>query len=182
MKSLPIKHRHRGKTICDLVNNLVFCVGLNTLNKTQILTAEDCVELRSKILRPGQPIELCKYPEDTLTTTIHLGIYEGSQLICTGTLLQKNCSLFPEITTAYQLRGMATDHDFQGQGLGRELLEKAEVVLKTKNCPLFWFNARVSAFGFYQKCGFELKGDFFDIPRVGPHKIMFKRLSEPSGN
>lgn len=176
MKSPQTKHHHRGKIICDLANNLVFCVGLNTSNKTQILTASDCVELRSKILRPGQPIELCQYPEDTLTTTIHLGIYEGSQLVCTGTLLQKNCSLFPEITTAYQLRGMATDHDFQGHGLGRQLLEKAEEVLKTKNCPLFWFNARVSAFGFYEKCGYELRGDFFDIPLVGPHKIMFKKL------
>lgn len=145
-------------------------------NKTQILTATDCIELRSRVLRPGQPIELCKYPEDSLATTIHLGIYRDSKLICTGTLLQKNCPLFSEVTTAYQLRGMATDHDFQGQGLGRELLEKAEELLIGKNCPLLWFNARESAFGFYQKCGFELKGDFFEIPLVGPHKIMFKRL------
>lgn len=149
---------------------------MNTSNKTQIVTAIDCIKLRSKILRPGQPIELCKYPEDQSPSTIHLGIYEGPHLICTGTLLQKNCSLFPEITTAYQLRGMATDHDFQGQGLGRKLLEKAEEVLKNKKCPLIWFNARESAFAFYQKCGFELKGDFFDIPGVGPHKVMFKTL------
>ncbi len=151
---------------------------MNTLNKTQILTATDCIELRSRVLRPGQPIELCKYPEDSLASTIHLGIYEGPRLICTGTLLQKNCPLFPEFTTAYQLRGMATDHEFQGHGLGRELLEKAENILKNKKCPLFWFNARESAFGFYLKCGFELKGDMFDIPRVGPHKIMFKKLLE----
>lgn len=155
---------------------------MKTENKTQIITAIDCLDLRSKILRPGQPIDLCKYPEDTFATTIHLGIYEGRHLVCTGTLLQKNCSLFPEITTAYQLRGMATDHDFQGRGLGRELLEKAEEILIEKKCPLFWFNARESAFGFYQKCGFELKGDFFDIPLVGPHKIMFKKLmKKPTG-
>ncbi len=145
-------------------------------HKVEIITASDCIELRSRVLRPGQPIELCKYPEDSLATTIHLGIFKDSQLICTGTLLETKCSLFPETTESYQLRGMATDHDFQGQGLGRELLEKAEEILIGKNCSMLWFNARESAFGFYQKCGFDLKGDFFDIPLVGPHKIMFKEF------
>lgn len=146
--------------------------------KTEFISAAETFNLRSRVLRPGLPTELSHFPGDEASTTIHLGIRdsETSEVICNGTLMQNICPLFPEHTTAYRLRGMATDPNYQGKGLGKILIAFAEEVLKKKQISFFWFNARQSAFGFYEKCGYQMTGELFDIPTVGPHKVMYKIL------
>jgi hypothetical protein len=42
--------------------------------KVQKISAEDTIDLRQRILRPGQPIEVCHYREDHFPTTFHLVI------------------------------------------------------------------------------------------------------------
>jgi predicted GNAT family N-acyltransferase len=41
---------------------------------------------------------------------------------------------------------------------------------------MIWCNARLSAVRFYEKLGFETRGDEFDIPDVGPHVVMWRTL------
>lgn len=144
--------------------------------KVQIISAEETIDLRSRILRPGQNLELCHYPEDHLSTTFHLGIREKNHVICNGTFIQQAHIQFPHAKLPYRLRGMASDKDFQGRGLGSRLLKEAFVHLKNKNCDLIWFNARVSAEGFYDKLGFQKIEEIFDIPTIGPHKVMYCSL------
>jgi len=43
--------------------------------------------------------------------------------------------------------------------------------------PLIWCNARTSAVEFYRKLGWEILGTEFDVPDVGPHFHMWRRVA-----
>ena len=43
--------------------------------------------------------------------------------------------------------------------------------------PQLWCNARTPAVGFYQRMGWAVVSDVFEIPTAGPHVRMTKRLS-----
>jgi GNAT superfamily N-acetyltransferase len=140
------------------------------------ISALQTIDLRTRILRPGQPIEICHYPEDNLSSTFHLGIFHGDRIVANGTFMQFAHKDFPEARNPYRLRGMASDFEYQGQGLGSMILQNAEMILKSMNCDLLWFNAREKAFRFYEKNGFLITGNMFDIAGAGPHKVMYKWL------
>lgn len=152
--------------------------------KIQHITAEQAHPLRARVLRPGQPIENCRYNEDHLPTTFHLGVFIEDKInnqledkiVCNGTFMKDISAYFPDEASAYRLRGMATDPDYRGLQLGSSLLNAAEDILRQKNCRLLWFNAREAAFPFYEKNGFQYIGDMFDIATIGPHKVMYKYL------
>lgn len=145
--------------------------------KINFITDDETMDLRSRILRPGQPLEACRYEEDKLSSTFHLGIKENGAVICNGTFIFNVCPLFPKELSAYRLRGMATEPKYRGLHLGSKLLQAAEKILIEKGCHLLWFNARESAFAFYEKNQYEGAGELFDLPLIGPHRVMYKKLS-----
>ncbi len=67
---------------------------------------------------------------------------------------------------------MATDPEFQGIGAGKRLMTFAIEHIKAQRADMIWCNARVIAIPFYEKMGFEIKGDQFEIPGIGPHFLM----------
>ena len=72
----------------------------------------------------------------------------------------------------WQLRGMATVPTVRGQGHGAALVRRVEDVVRGWGGWLLWCNARVAAVAFYERLGWEVVGDEFDIPTVGaafPH-------------
>lgn len=145
------------------------------------ITSLQTIDLRTRILRPGQPIEVCHFPTDNLSSTFHLGAFVHEEgfapvLAANGTFVKDANALFPDAQNPYRLRGMATDTHYQGMGLGSQILQQGEMLLKVLNCDLFWFNAREKAFSFYEKNGFTVVGDLFDIPGAGLHKVMYKWL------
>ena len=142
----------------------------------QSITANETLALRSSVLRPGRDIEECRYPEDLLPTTFHLGGMVEDKIVCTGTFMKDICAYFPTEDSAYRLRGMATQPEFRGLQMGSGILKKAEKILSQRGCKLLWFNARESAFLFYEKNGFLYQGEMFDIAHIGPHKVMYKWL------
>ena len=81
-------------------------------------------------------------------------------------------------TNAYQLRGMAVLSEYQGKGLGMRILKSGEEALIERKAEILWMNARLVAVPFYEKQGYQKKGTAFDIPGIGPHFIMFKRLAQ----
>lgn len=142
----------------------------------QHITASQCIDLRTRILRPGQPIKICHYPEDHLTSTFHLGAVIDGKIVANGTFIKNVHPDFTEAKNPYRLRGMATDISYRNLGLGSKILQRGEMILKSLNCDLLWFNARETAFNFYRKNGFYLHREMFDIPGAGPHKVMYKWL------
>lgn len=132
------------------------------------------MDLRMRILRPLHPREACQYAEDDFETTFHLGIFENGKVISNGTFMQQAQPKLSEAKYPYRLRGMATDLNQQKKGLGQKIILAAENELRKRNCDLLWFNARVSAEGFYKKLGYTAIEDIFNIDTIGPHKIMYK--------
>jgi predicted GNAT family N-acyltransferase len=142
--------------------------------EVSFISSEQALDLRMRILRPLQPREACIYAEDNNETTFHLGIIENEKVISNGTIIKQAQPQLPKAMRPYRLRGMATDNNQQKKGLGRKIILAAEVELKKRNCDLLWFNARVSAEGFYKKLGYAALEEIFNIDTIGPHKIMYK--------
>ena len=71
---------------------------------------------------------------------------------------------------------MATLPDYRSQGLSQALLRMAFPIIKQNFCTLLWCNARISAKGFYEKVGFEPKGEIFEVEGIGPHILMWTKI------
>lgn len=140
----------------------------------EISTTETLL-LRQKVLKPFLRPEECINDGDDLPTTYHLGLFHQNKLISTATFLLES---HPDFSAGcpYRLRGMATDGMYQGQGFGQKLLRYGVEHLRHKRCDLIWFNARASAFHFYEKLGFLHHGQLFELKNIGPHKVMYKPL------
>jgi len=139
------------------------------------ISAQETLIIRHPVLREGKPIENCHFDGDDLDSTQHFGLYENNQIEGVISLFKNNNPLF-EDKFQIQIRGMAVLKNNQGKGFGRLLVDHSEKELKLQNVTLIWFNARENAVGFYQKMGYEILGNSFNIPDVGIHYVMWKKL------
>lgn len=132
------------------------------------------LDLRSRILRNGKPLAECTFPTDQVEGIFHLAFYVDEEISTIASFFPNNYKDSKEL--GYQLRGMATDLPHTGKGYGKQLIEFAVEYIKNTNAQYIWCNARSSAVKFYQKLGFELVSDEFEIAGVGPHYEMILKL------
>jgi len=140
------------------------------------ISAEETIAVRWPILRPGFPRETAIFPGDEVDSTIHLGGYVDGRLVGVASIYIAAMPGHPEVTAAWQLRGMATLPEVRGAGVGRALLTACEDAARGVAGAFLWCNARVTAAEFYRKHGWCVIGDEFDIPTVGPHYRMRREL------
>ena len=83
---------------------------------------------------------------------------------------------------AQRLDGLLVDHrdfihrdvkEYQGQDFGYKLVKYAITFLKKNKVKLLWCDARINAIPFYEKTGLKTIGDFYSIPKIGRHKLMY---------
>ncbi|GAA4886333.1 GNAT family N-acetyltransferase [Flaviramulus aquimarinus] len=139
------------------------------------INSEEAYKVRHPVLREGKPIESCVFDGDDFETTIHLGLYYKTKLVGVCSFLKNNHDAISE-TAQYQLRGMAVLEKYQGKGLGNSILDYGENLLKKKDSQIIWCNAREVAVYFYQKCGYSIIGQPFNIKYIGMHYIMQKKI------
>jgi predicted GNAT family N-acyltransferase len=139
------------------------------------ISAAETIPLRHAVLRPGRPVETAFFPGDDLKSTRHFGAIRNGQLLCIASLFEAELPDEPGVA-AIQLRGMATATEAQRTGLGRALVLGCVAFARQQGARILWCNARHYACGFYAKLGFEIVGDEFDIPDVGPHYRMRLKL------
>jgi L-Ala-D/L-Glu epimerase len=132
-------------------------------------TADSLIALRWKVLRPGRPESTAHFAEDDLPTSAHFAALDAQGRVI-------GCASVMDKSGGLQLRGMATDPQWRGKGVGQALLLAVQAHAHARGQSL-WCNARVSAVGFYAKLGWRREGEQFDVPDVGPHYLM--RLDEP---
>lgn len=136
----------------------------------------DTYPIRQQILRPGRPLEEVKFSGDTEKTTVHLGAFLEGELIGIATFVKNPHQDFKD-QEQYQLRGMAVLPEIQKKQIGQRLLQWGETFLKTeRKAELLWCNARKSAVEFYRKNNYRTHGDYFEIPNVCTHIVMYRRL------
>lgn len=141
--------------------------------KPRFATLEEILPLRQAVIIAGTGRTSPYFDGNTDATTRHVGVFDRTQCVGCATWLASEWEGSP----AAQLRGMATDPAYRGQGLGRAMLEFADVeVARALDVNVFWCNAREPAVGFYEKAGWRRVSELFMVDGVGPHYRMCKQL------
>lgn len=141
----------------------------------QKITAVETFPVRHPVLRGGKPIESCRFDGDELDTTTHFGLFLHNDLIGVISIFENKNSLF-NAAKQFQIRGMAVLEVHQKKGFGADLVNYAERFIDTQNGNLIWFNARKNAVDFYEKLGYQIIGNAFEIEGVGTHFVLFKEI------
>ena len=141
--------------------------------KIKRITPEEAILVRSPVLRSGQPIESAYLENDYSFNTIHLGGFLQNEQIATVTIFPENRD---HNGNEWRLRGMAVLDKFQSKGFGEKLIMECFTFILSNNGQLIWCNARIKAIEFYKKYGFSICSKKFDIPNIGPHFQMEKKL------
>jgi ribosomal protein S18 acetylase RimI-like enzyme len=133
--------------------------------------------LRAQELRQGRAVEI---EEDDAPYTLHLaaridGGESSGPIVGVVRFHPRDCP-WRDTEGSWQLRGMATDPRVRGLGAGRALVAEGLSRLTARGAQLVWCDARKPAVGFYEKCGFTIVTDEYDLRPVGPHRGMIIEL------
>ncbi|MGH2789126.1 MAG: GNAT family N-acetyltransferase [Actinomycetota bacterium] len=143
------------------------------------LEADDVCALRQLILRPHQRVSECSHPSDRVHDTLHVGATVAGHLTSIATIAREPLRQDPS-GTDWRVHGMATLPEAHGLGLAGRLLDACVEHARSRGSRLVWCNARTPALGFYLRFGFEVRGDEFRLPNIGPHYVMIKDMSDGS--
>jgi GNAT superfamily N-acetyltransferase len=133
---------------------------------------EEIIDLRHAVLRAGLPRETARFSGDGDPQAVHVAAKDGAKVVGCATVLVNGW----DGERACQLRGMAVDPVYQRQGVGMQLLVEVDRIAAEKGAGLLWANVRKTATAFYQKCGWVIVSEEFEIPTAGPHFKMTRRL------
>jgi len=129
--------------------------------------------LRAAVLRPDGGAITWAGDEDP--ATFHLAARIGQQLVGVARFSPAPCP-WRTATAPWQLRGMATDAEVRGRGVGRAMVADGLVRVTERGGDLVWCDARVAAAGFYERMGFTVVTSEFDKPGIGPHLGMLRSV------
>lgn len=154
--------------------------------RVERISARQTHPLRMQVLRPGYPEDAALFPGDDDPDTLHVGALLDDQVVAIASLYRESRPADAPGTseraedhdagTTWRLRGMATEPALRRRGAGAAALRACERHAAEQGGTLLWCNARTEAVPFYQVNGWALLGEEFDIPTVGPHFVMEKRL------
>jgi GNAT superfamily N-acetyltransferase len=137
-------------------------------------TRDEIHALRVTILRPGQTS--LHFPHENVPATLHFGAFleapASERNIACVTYLASTWENKP----AFQLRGMAVDPAFRNAGVGGKLIDFAESTFAPNGPRILWCNARNRAIPFYTRHGYKVASEEFDVPGIGPHRVLVKQL------
>jgi GNAT superfamily N-acetyltransferase len=135
---------------------------------------EETLALRQRVLRPHLNPRDVVFPGDDAAESGHfvMKLADGT-VVATGSVLPEES---PWGEPGWRLRGMATEESLRGQGLGTQVLLAALDHVRAHGGGLLWFNARVRALPFYHRAGFQTRGEPWEVPLIGPHIVMWRRV------
>jgi predicted N-acetyltransferase YhbS len=129
--------------------------------------------LRAQELRQGRPVEI---EEDDAPYTLHLAArIDGGEVVGVVRFHPRDCP-WRDTEGSWQLRGMATDPRVRGLGAGRALVAEGLTQLSAQGAQLVWCDARKPAVGFYERCGFTIVTEEYELSPVGTHRGMLIEL------
>jgi len=133
--------------------------------------------LRAELLRPGQAPDELVYDGDDAADTLHAAVFDGGRAIAGASVMREP---FPPRPAPgdWRIRGMATQPHARGRGIGWSLLALCIEHAHQARGTVVWCNARVPARGFYERAGLVAVGEVVEIPRIGPHVLMWRSLAQ----
>jgi ribosomal protein S18 acetylase RimI-like enzyme len=150
--------------------------GSGTITIEQV-AAVDTYPLRAQELRQGRPLEI---DGDDAPYALHLAARLddgeiGGEIVGVVRFHPRDCP-WRAAEAPWQLRGMATDPRVRGLGVGRALVAEGLSRVVQRGADLVWCDARAAAVGFYERIGFTIVTDEYDLRPVGPHRGMLVEL------
>jgi predicted N-acetyltransferase YhbS len=145
-----------------------------THDMIELVTGEDVVPLRHMVLRPNLPVSSARYPEDAHPEIFHLGHRgdDGTIIACV-TFLPQPIDGEP----AWRFRGLATAEQHRNRGVGGRLIEAGLAEVIARGGKVVWCNGRSAAASFYQRHGFTIRGEEFDVAPIGQHYVFVRALT-----
>jgi len=143
------------------------------MNQIKQITAIETFIVRHPVLRKGRSIDTCSFVGDELNSTIHFGYFENNLLIGVVSVFKQKNGTFID-NNQCQIRGMAVLENHQKKGIGQALINHCEIYISETSTSLIWFNARENAVPFYEKMGYFIVGNPFEIEPIGTHFLMTK--------
>ena len=124
----------------------------------------DTRPLRQQVLRPHQAVEELAGHEPA--GAVAFGAFQGSELVAVG-LVGRDGE-----PGDWRVRGMATAPRARGQGAGSAVLHALVQHAIAHGARRIWCNARTPALTLYQRAGFVVASDEFELPDIGPRYRM----------
>lgn len=94
------------------------------------------------------------------------GAYDGDALVAVGLVGPEGGP------GAWRIRGMATVPEARGRGAGTAVLSALAEYAVSGGATRIWCNARIGARSLYERAGFRVVSERFEIPKIGPHYVM----------
>lgn len=130
--------------------------------RVEEVDAAATADLRRRVLRAGRPHE--GFPEDDAPSTFHLAAVEEGGVVGVATFVDRGAGV-------WQLRGMAVDDEVRGRGAGRAVLAEGLERVRARGGTSVWANGRDTALGFYERLGFTVVGDGYEMSGLPHHRI-----------
>ena len=126
------------------------------------------LDLRRQILRKPLGLDFTEEDINNEKDHVHIAAFEEDEMLgC--------CMLTQETPNSVKLRQMAVKPGLQNKGIGKVLMQFAENIARDRGNKLMTMHARKTATGFYEKQGYQIKGNEFEEVTI-PHYIMEKAL------
>ncbi|HEX6712354.1 MAG TPA: GNAT family N-acetyltransferase [Thermoleophilaceae bacterium] len=132
----------------------------------------DTRPLRRSILRPHQTLEELAGHEPPAAFAV--GAFSGADLISVGFVAPEGPP------GSWRVRGMATAPAARGRGAGAAVLEALVTHAREHGASRIWCNARTPARSLYERAGFVIASDEFELPQIGPHFVMERNIAAAS--
>ncbi len=135
------------------------------------MAVEETRPLRQAILRPHLAID--EMVESEPADAFAIGAFEREGLVAVGLI-------GPEGDPGWwRVRGMATAPSARGRGVGSAVLDALLAHAREHNARGVWASVRVPARTLYERAGFRVDSEQFEVPHIGPHVIMRLELDQP---
>jgi len=120
--------------------------------------------LRQAVLRPHESVEdmAAHEPADAFA----VGAFDGQELIAVGFIAPEGGP------GSWRIRAMATQEHVRGGGVGRAVLDALVRHALAEGASRIWCNARSPARSFYERAGFRITSEEFELGEMGPHFVM----------
>jgi ribosomal protein S18 acetylase RimI-like enzyme len=135
-----------------------------TARRTRQIPIEQTRVLRQSILRAHESVEqlAAHEPPDAYA----VGAFERDELLAVGFVAPDGPP------GSWRVRAMATVAAARGRGLGGAVLAALVEHAREHGAARVWCNARTPARAFYERAGFRVISEEFEIAPIGSHYVM----------
>jgi ribosomal protein S18 acetylase RimI-like enzyme len=128
--------------------------------------------LRRAVLRPHETIG--QLAEDEPAGAYSVGVFDNGKPISVGLIAPDGEE------SAWRVRGMATAPSARNRGAGSTVLDALVRHAFDRGASRVWCNARTPARSLYERAGFVVVSEEFELPDIGPHFVMERGRERPT--